>query len=60
MAKNSKRYDDPELNEMESIGVIERQHRRAARALGISHTSLGVVWLLVAAIAIGVVIALWA
>lgn len=60
MTKSPKHYDDPELNEMESIGVLERQHRKAARALGISHTSLGVVWLLVAAIAIGLAIALWA
>jgi len=49
---------DPELEAIRELGVLERHHHKAARALGVSHRTMGLVWLILAAI-LGVLLVLF-
>lgn len=50
---------DPDLEDIRELGLIERQHRRAARALGVSHEAVRLVWLIPAAILVVALVALF-
>ncbi|MCE4224967.1 hypothetical protein HCU64_14485 [Methylobacterium sp. C25] len=53
------RDPDPELEDIRELGLIERQHRQAARALGVSRGTMGVIWLVPLAIFVIVLVALF-
>lgn len=59
MNQTPPREPDPELEDIRKLGLIERQHRRAARVLGVSHEAIGLVWLIPAVILVVVLVALF-
>lgn len=59
MAHPPHRDPDPELEDIRELGLIERQHRQAARALGVSRGAMGMVWLVPLAIFVIALVALF-
>lgn len=50
---------DPELEDIRGLGVVEGQHDRAAGPFGGSGRSIGLVWLIPAAILVVALVALF-
>ncbi|MRI55271.1 hypothetical protein D8770_15060 [Methylobacterium sp. DB1607] len=59
MAHPPHRDPAPELEDIRELGLIERQHRKAARTLGVSRGAMGVFWLVPLAIFVIALVALF-
>ncbi|MDP4026275.1 hypothetical protein Q8W71_26975 [Methylobacterium sp. NEAU 140] len=59
MSDSNHRDPDPELEDIRQLGLIEHQHRKAARKLGVSHGTMAAIWLLIVAVLVVVLVGLF-
>lgn len=58
MNQTPKHEDDPELEDIRNLGLLAHQHRKAARTLGVSSKTMGVIWIVPGVILIIIFVAL--